>query len=66
MMIITHKVCILSIVSYFTTTVHPWCDGYSTSISACRVWGARVEIQVFRREFYTPIHLDYARIEILS
>ena len=21
------------------TTAHLWCDGHSTSISACRVWG---------------------------
>ena len=23
------------------TTAHPWCDGHSISINACRVWGAR-------------------------
>jgi len=27
----------LSIKSNKFTTVHPWCDGYSTSISACGV-----------------------------
>ena len=26
------------------TTVHLWCGGHSTSISACGVWGARVGI----------------------
>ena len=29
------KFAILTIVKY--TTVHPWCDGHSTSISACGV-----------------------------
>ena len=27
-----------------TTTAHPWCDGHSTSISACGVWGVRAGI----------------------
>ena len=36
------------------------------SISACGVWGAKAGIQVSRREFYTHIHLDYVRVEILS
>ena len=36
------------------------------SISACGVWRAKVGIQVSRREFYTHIHLDYVRVEILS
>ena len=32
----------------------------------CEVWRVRVEVQVFKREFYTHIHLDYARVKILS
>ena len=28
--------------------------------------GARAEIQVSRREIHTHIHLDYAKVEILS
>ena len=24
------------------TAAYPWCDGHSTSINACGVWGARV------------------------
>ena len=30
------------------------------------MWGARVGIQVFKREFHTYIHLDYARVKFLS
>ena len=48
--------------------LHP-CGGHSTSISACGIWGlgASVVVQVFRREFYTHIHLDYAtRVKFLS
>ena len=40
------------------TTAHPWCSGHSTSINACGVWGVRVGVQVFRREFHTHIYLD--------
>ena len=40
------------------TTAHLWCDGHSTSISAYGVWGARVGVQVSRRETHTHIHLD--------
>ena len=40
------------------TAAYPWCDGHSTSINACGVWGVRAEIQVFRRKFHTHIHLD--------
>ena len=40
------------------TTAHPWCDGYSTSISTYGVWGARVGVQVSKRELHTHIHLD--------
>ena len=47
------------------TTAHLWCDGHSTNINACGVWEPRTGIQVSRREIYTYIHLDYARVEIL-
>ena len=40
------------------TTVHPWCGVHSTSINYCGVWGARVGIQVFKKEFHIHIHLD--------
>ena len=40
------------------TTVYPWCNGHSTNISVCGVWGPRARIQVSRRELYTHIHLD--------
>ena len=40
------------------TIVHPWCDGHSTSINACRVWGIRVGDQVSRRKLHTHVHLD--------
>ena len=40
------------------TAAYPWCDGHSTSINACGVWGERAEIQVFRSNFHTHIHLD--------
>ena len=43
-----------------------WCCGHYISIGACGMWGARVRVQVFKREFHTHIHLDYARIEFLS
>ena len=39
-------------------TVYLWCNGHFTSISAYGVWWARAEIQVFRRETHTHIHLD--------
>ena len=45
------------------TTAHLWCDGHSTSISACGVCEARVTVQVFRRELHIHIHLDYTRVE---
>ena len=38
----------------------------SRSISVCEMWGVRVGIQVFKRELHTHIHLDYAKVEILS
>ena len=41
-----------------TLTAHPWCSGHSTSINTCGVWGARVGVQVSRRELHTNIHLD--------
>ena len=48
------------------TTTHFWYGDHSTSISVCRVWEARVRVQVFRREFHTHIHLDYVRVKFLS
>ena len=48
-----------------TITAYPWCDGHSTSISACEVWGVRDGIQIFRRELYTHIH-DETRVKFLS
>ena len=48
------------------TTAHPWCGGYSTSLDACGVWGARAGVQVSKRELHTHIYLDQARVEILS
>ena len=51
---------------YTHTTAHLWCNGHSTSINACRVWGVKAGVQVFRREFHTYIHLDYIRVEIIS
>ena len=47
------------------TTTHPWYDGHSTSISACRMWEKRSGFKSPRGSF-THIHLDYVRIEILS
>ena len=44
----------------------PWCNGHSISISVCEVWGARAEVQVSRRKLHTHIHLDQARVKILS
>ena len=40
------------------TTAHLWCGGHSTNINTCRMWGVRAEIQVFKSEFHTHIHLD--------
>ena len=42
------------------------CDDHSTNINACEVWGVRVRFQVSRGEVHTHIHLDYARVKILS
>ena len=30
------------------------------------MWGARIEVQDFKRELHTHIHLDYVRVEFLS
>ena len=35
---------------YYNIIAHPWCDGHSTSISICGVWGVRGKVQVFRRK----------------
>ena len=55
------------------TTAHPWYGGHSISTNACGVWearvrvrGARVGVQVSRREVHTHLHLDQAIVEILS
>ena len=45
---------------------HFWCDGHSSSISICGVWGVKAEIQVTRRRLYTYIHLDWVRVKFLS
>ena len=37
-----------------------------TSISACGVWRVRAEIQFFKRELHTYIHLDYVKVKFLS
>ena len=39
-------------------TAYHWCDSYSTSINTYEVWEIKSEVQVFRRKFYTYIHLD--------
>ena len=44
-----------TLVNYINITVHTWCDGHSTSINACGVWGAKVGVQVSRRELHTHI-----------
>ena len=44
------------------TTAYSWCDGHSTSIGACGVWGVRAGVQVSKRELHTHIHLDYANV----
>ena len=49
--------------NYITT--YSWCDSHSTSISACRIWGINVGVQVSRKEFHTYIHVDYVRVEFL-
>ena len=40
----------------------------SQVLSACGMWeeGAKVDIQVSKREFHIHIHLDYVRVEFLS
>ena len=48
------------------TIIHPWCDDHSTNISIYGAWGARAEIQVFKKELHTYIHLAKAIIEFLS
>ena len=45
------------------TPAHPWCDGHSTDISACGVWGVRAGVQVSKRELHTHIHLNQTRVE---
>ena len=51
---------------YIYITTHLWYGDHFISINASEVWGVRVRVQVFRREIHTHIHLDYAKIEILS
>ena len=41
----------------------PQCGGHSTSINACREWGARAGVQVSRRELHTHIHLDFIKVD---
>ena len=60
---LTSCTCILK---SHVTTAHLCYNGYSTSMNAYELWGVRAEIQIFRKEFHTHIHLDYVNIEILS
>ena len=55
--------CHILLTMFQITTAHLWCDGHSTSISACGVWEARTRVQVSRREFHIHIYLDYTRVE---
>ena len=55
--------CHILLTMFQITTAHLWCDGYSTSISACGVWEARTSVQVSRRELHIHIYLDYTRVE---
>ena len=47
-------------------TAHPWCNGHYTSISTCRQWGVRAEIQVSRKKLHIHMHLYQIRVEFLS
>ena len=44
------------------TAAYTWCGGHSTSINTCGVWRVRAEVQVFRGELYTHIHLDQIKV----
>ena len=55
-----------SVLKSVLTTAYLCCGGHSTSINACRVQKVRAKIQVFKKELYTHIHLDYTRVEIIS
>ena len=37
---------LFTLLNLFLTTAYPWCDGHSTSTSACGVWEARAGVQV--------------------
>ena len=50
-------------VTIFSTTAHSWHDIHSTSISACGVWGAKIEVQDPKREFQIHIHLNLVRVD---
>ena len=52
-----HPSTVLKSYSIYLTS-HTWCNGHSTSINACEVWGVRTGVQVFRRELHTHIYLD--------
>ena len=39
--------------------------GYFINISVYEVWEVRAGFQVSRREFYTNIHLNYAKVEFM-
>ena len=45
------------------TTAYSWCNGHSTSITACGVWWARVRVQVSRKDLHVYKHLDWIRVE---
>ena len=46
--------------------IFPQYNGYSTGINAYEMQEARVRVQIFRRKFHIYIHLDQAKVEILS
>ena len=56
---------VVAFILVYCTVAYPQCDGHSTSISACGVWGERVNVQVSRRETHTHIHLEQVKVEIL-
>ena len=60
------SICLVFIIFLITTITYTWCNGHFTSLNACGVQGTRVKVQVFRREPHTHIHLDQARVKILS
>ena len=60
------SICLVFIIFLIITITYTWYNGHSTSLNACGEQGTRVKVQVFRREPHTHIHLDQARVKILS